>query len=147
MKYTYIENFSKTSVDDMELVQKVLTETGAILDSKLFPLIEEAEKGSYEIMAELFEMFTYGDNDIMPNYELAKRYSSRLHKANLELDNHKIIAEGLQAIATMHSQFNNLKEAEKALLECFIYTVTNLPLEQWNPQVIKVVADNLEDYQ
>jgi len=111
-----------------------------LIDSKLFPYIEEAESGSYEVMAELFEMFTYGDNDILPNYEFAKRYSSRLHSKNLEVNDPKMIA-------TMHNQFENYEEAAKVLLECFTYTVKNLPVEQWEPQVIKIFAENLEAYQ
>ena len=147
MKFKYIESFSKTTVDDMQLVQTALKETGAIVDSKLFPLIEEAEKGSYEIMAELFEMFSYGDNDIQPNYEMAKRYAERLHQQNLEIGDHLITAQGLEAIAVMHNHFKNFTKSSETLLECFIYMVKNLPPEQWIHQVIKVVADNLEDYQ
>jgi hypothetical protein len=147
MNFKYIENFEKTSVDNMELVQIALKETGAVVDTKLFPLIEEAEKGTYEIMAELFEMFCYGDNDIHPNYEMAKRYAEKLHQQNLEMGDHLITAQGLEAIAVMHNSFNNVSASSDYLLECFKYMVKNLPPEQWIKQVIKVVADNLEDYQ
>lgn len=147
MKLKYIENFEKTSVENMELVQAALKETGAIVDTKLFPLIEEAEKGEYAPMAELFEMFCYGDNEIKPNYELAKRYAERLHKQNLEVDDHLITAQGLEAIAVMHNHFKNFSASSDSLLECFIFMVKNLPPQQWIKQVVKVVADNLEDYQ
>lgn len=146
MKFKYIESFSKTTVDDMQLVQTALKETRAIVDSKLFPLIEEAENGRYEIMAELFEMFCYGDNDIQPNYEMAKRYAERLHKQNLEIGDHLITAQGLEAIAVMHNHFKNFTKSSEILLECFIFMVKNLPTEQWIKQVIQIVSENLDDY-
>ena len=147
MNYTYIENFSKTSVDNMELVQSALKEANAIIDSKLFPLIEEAENGNFLAQAELFEMFVYGDNDIAPNYEMAKRYFKKLQDANIESKDPIRIAEGLKAAARMHYHFDELWLASDAYMECFKYTVTNLEPNDWDSEVIKVVADNLEDYQ
>jgi len=147
MDFVYLEDFSKTSVDDMELVQTVLKETGVLIDSKLFPYIEEAEKGDFLVQAELFEIFTEGLNDIPPNYIMAKRYAEKLQAANVESGDPERIAEGLKAIALMHYEFEELYLASDAFLECFTYTVKNLPVTEWDSEVIKVVADNLEDYQ
>ena len=147
MDYLYVENFSKTSVDNMEVVQNALKRTGAIVDSKLFPLIEEAENGNFLAQAELHDMFTYGYNGITPNYEMAKWYVKKLQAANLESEDPIRIAEGLKAIAKMHYQFEELLLASGAFMECFKYTVTNLDPNDWDSEIIKVVADNLEDYQ
>ena len=147
MDYSYIENFSKTSVDDMELVQAALRETGAVVDTKLFPLIEEAENGNFLAQAEIQEMFTYGYNDVTPNYELAKRYIEKIQAANMESQDPIRIAEGLKAVAKMHYQFDEMWLASDAFMECFQYTVKHLEPNDWDSEVIKVVADNLEDYQ
>lgn len=147
MDYSYIENFSKTSVDNMELVQNALKKTGAIVDSKLFPLIEEAENGNFLAQAELFEMFVGGFNDVTPNYEMAKRYVQMVQLSNLQSEDPIRIAEGLKAVAKMHYQFDELWLASDAYLEAFRYTVINLEPNDWDSEVIKVVADNLEDYQ
>jgi hypothetical protein len=147
MDFVYIENFSKTSVDNMELVQSALRETGAVVDTKLFPLIEEAENGNFLAQAEIQEMFTYGYNDVLPNYELAKRYIKKIQEANLESEDPIRIAEGLKAVAKMHYQFDEMWLASDAFMECFKYTVTNLEPNDWDSEVIKIVADNLDDYQ
>lgn len=147
MDYSYIENFSKTSVDNMELVQTALKEAGTVVDTKLFPLIEEAENGNFLAQAELFEMFVYGNSDITPDYAMAKRYFEKIQTANVESKDPIRIAEGLKAAARMHYHFDKLWLASDAYMECFQYTVKNLEPNDWDSEVIKVVADNLEDYQ
>jgi len=147
MEYSYLDDFSKTSVGDIEAIQAVLKETGAIVDAKLFSLIEEAENGNFLAQAELYEMFVYGFNDVTPNYNLAKRYFERLQFSNLQSNDPIRIAEGLKAKAKMHYEFNELWLASDAFMECFKYTVTNLEPNDWDSEVIKVVADNIEDYQ
>jgi len=147
MDFVYLEDFSKTSVDNMELVQSALIETGAVVDTKLFPLIEEAENGNFLAQAEIQEMFTYGYNDVTPNYEMAKRYLKKIQATNLESQDPVRIAEGLKAKAKMHYQFDKLWLASDAFMECFKYTVVNLEPNEWDSEIIKVVADNLEDYQ
>ena len=131
MDYTYLDNFTKESVDDMQVVQNALKETGAILDSKLFPLIEEAEKGSFLAQAELYEMFVFGFNDIKPNYELAKRYTEKLQAANLAAGEPIRITEGMKAVARMHYEFEEYGLASDALLECMKYMVTIIGLERY----------------
>ena len=147
MDYTYIEDFSKTSVDNMEVVQAALAETSTVVDTKLFPLIEEAENGNFLAQAELFEMFVYGNHDITPDYQMAKRYFEKVQAANIESQDPVRIAEGLKAAARMHYHFDKLWLASSAYMECFKYTVANLEPNDWDSEVIKVVADNLEDYQ
>jgi hypothetical protein len=147
MNYSYLKGFYKTTVDDMAVVQKVLKETNSVLDAKLFPHIEEAENGNFEMMAELYEMFVHGQNDIKPNYALAKYYSKKIHAISVTENPPEAIAESLKMIAMMHYKFGELELASEAFLECFTYYVTNLAVSEWDSEVIKLVADNLEDYQ
>ena len=147
MDYIYLENFTKTKVDNMELVQAALQETSAIVDVKLFPLIEGAEKGGYAEMAELFEMFCYGKNNVTPNYEMAYRYCSRLQEENLQSDNPEVISEGLNAIAYMENTFGNIEAAKEAFLTAFKYMVSKLEPENWDKQIIQLVSYNIDGYQ
>ena len=147
MLLSYLENFSKTSADDPAVVQNVLEETGTIVDIKLFPLIEEAEAGNFLAQAELFEIFTFGDDDITPNYVLAKRYFQKLQLANLESGDPVRIAEGLKASMLMHNQFEKYELAHDALMKCFKYTVANLEPNDWDQEIISLMAEHLEEYQ
>ena len=141
MKYTYLEKFDKTSIDDMEAVQAVISETGSMLDSKLFPLIDEAEKGDFGAMAELYEMFTYGNNDILPNYELAMRYCTKLIEKNSSSNDHDLISEGLNARAYLYHNFSKDDLAHDAFLEAFKYMVANLEPHLWDKQIVNLVTD------
>lgn len=141
MEYKYLNDFSKTSVDNMEAVQSVISETGAIIDSKLFPLIDEAEKGDFGAMAELHEMFTYGFNDIKPNYELAMRYCTKLRQFNASSNDPSIISEGLNAQAYLYHNFGKEEEAHDAFLEAFKYMVAHLEPHEWDKQIVNLVTE------
>lgn len=147
MKYTYLENFTKTSVDNMESVQEVITTTGAIVDSKLFPLIDEAEKGDFGAMAELYEMFTFGENDVTPNYKMALRYWTKLHFSNIDSEDKAIISEGLNNHVYLHLQFDKMEEATESLEKAFKFMVTHFEAHEWDAQLIKLMAENIEVYQ
>ena len=141
MKYGYLKDFDKTSVDDMEAVQAVIYETGAIIDSKLFPLIDEAEKGDFGAMAELYDMFTFGVNDIRPNYELAMRYCTKLRDFHASSNDASVISEGLNAQAYLYHFFGKEDLAHNAFLEAFKYMVAHLEPQEWEKQIVNLVTE------
>jgi len=147
MKLTYIENFNKTSVDNMEAVQEAISKAGVPIDSKLLPLIDEAEKGDFGSMAELYEMFTFGDNNVKPSYEMSMRYWTKLHAINLASEDPIVISESLNNFGYLHYEFEKMEEATNGFMEAFRYMVSNLEPKEWDAQIVKLVAENIETYQ
>ena len=141
MEYKYLNEFNKTSVDNMEAVQAIISETGAIIDSKLLPLIDEAEKGDFEVMAEVYEMFAFGNHGVMPHFEMALRYCTRLHEVGLKANNKELIAEGLNNLAYLYHNFGKEEEAHDAFLEAFKYMVAHLEPQEWDKQIVNLVTD------
>lgn len=146
MEFTYLENFTKTSVDDMEKVQEALKSSSVIIDSKFFPLIEEAENGDFGAQAELYEMFSFGENGVTPNYEMAHRYWEKLKERNEESGDKELISESLNNLAFLHFQFDKMGIARDSLLEAFTYMVSNLEPHLWERQIMELMHSNMDVY-
>ncbi|MEM9889063.1 MAG: hypothetical protein AAF849_24490 [Bacteroidota bacterium] len=147
MEFQYLEDFSKTTVNNMELVQTALKETGATIDTKLFPLIEEAENDNALAQYELHDMFVYGLNNVKPNYKMAERYFNKIQDANIAEGDSKLISEGMKAKALFHHEFGEDSLASTALLDCFKYMVSNLEPIDWDSEVIALVSENFAEWQ
>lgn len=147
MQLDHLKNFCKTTIDDMAVIQHVLKETTAIVDSRLFPLIEEGEKGNVPAMVDLWEMFAYGKGGVAPNLELAKRYW-RIIQLDFEYSGNQLgYSNGLNVYAYLMSDFDQVEEEMKAYAKALHYMVENLPLSQWEPRIIHFVSDNFEAIQ
>lgn len=146
MKFLYLKDPPKNTIF-IDTVQAALKETGAIVDSKLLPIIEHAELGNFEAMADLYEMFVYGHNNVKPNYEMAKRYAYQLFDDSLESGDPAVIFEGLKSLAYMHSEFNETELSNQAFFKCFSYMVNNIEPINWDVDLVQTLAKNLEGYQ
>lgn len=141
MEYTYLKDFNKTTVDNMDTVQAVISETGAMVDSTLFPLIEEAEKGDFMAMVEIYEMFAFGEHGVTQNYEMALRYCNKLHQVGLESDKKILVSTGLNNLAYLYHNFGKEEEAHDAFFEAFKYMVANLEPQEWDKQIVNLVTE------
>lgn len=146
MNFTYLENFTKTTVEDMAKVQEAIKSAGVVIDSKLFPVIEEAENGDFGAQAELYEMFAFGENGVTPNYEMAYRYWEKLKARNEESGDKELISESLNNLAFLHLQFDKMAIARDSFIEAFTYMVSNLEPHLWERQMIELMHSNIDVY-
>jgi len=141
MDATYLKKFDKTTVNNMEIVQAVLSEAGGIIDSSLFPLIEAAETGDFEVMAEIYEMFAFGSHGVTPNFPIALRYCTKLHAVGLKSEQPPLISEGLNNFAYLYHNFGKEEQAHTAFLTAFKYMVAHLEPKEWDKQIVNLVVE------
>ena len=148
MELKYFDEFTKTHIEDMEAVQKVVKLSGSIIDTKLFPLIDEAEMGDLVAMAELWEMFVYSYNNVTPSYEGAKYYWDKIAEENREETNPIILSSRLNTKTFMLAKFEDDDEKyAEVLMEAFKYMVANVPVERWNNEIFSMMQNSLPYFQ
>lgn len=133
MKLLYDTDYSKTKLTDRALIEKILKSTGAIVDACILPVLQEAERGDYTAMKELWVMFVNGTNNIRPNYEMAKRYQYRLKAKALKSQDPVQIAQAKINNAYMIVEFeSDFHQMLDPILDAFRYMVTNCAFDDWD---------------
>lgn len=148
MKLIYDKDFSKIELEDIEAVQRPLSLAGTMVDSKILPLIQEAERGDQTAMKELFHMFVYGTNGIKPNHEMAERYWFALHEmADLACSPY-LLDISLRKFAYMMREFHpGSKEAFEAMINAYHYMTTENHIMTWDLDFLELVKNEAEIYQ
>ena len=141
MSFEYLDQNFKTQPEDMAIVQNLLsTQTDVLLDPKYIPVIEEAEKGNLDAMAEIAEAFSNGAPGIKPNYELAMHFAQKIYEKDQEENDPEVILNDLQNFAAIAAQYEKWTEARKWQLKAVRFMVNNFEPEDWNLENF----DNLE---
>lgn len=142
MNFLYVNN-EKKQITDYEKIKKVLgLDKSVIIDSSLFPIIEQAENGCGLAMAELRDSFTEGKNGVSPNYILAKHYSRlcfELIKDFPEFFSNENYLFTLRADVQIDYNFKKIKEGNIGLLKAVRFMVAELPPDKWDYSLIDLV--------
>lgn len=148
MKLIYDKDFSKVQLEDIENVQEPLSLASTMVDSRLLPLIQEAERGDQTAMKELFHMFVHGTNRVKPNEKLAERYWFALHEmAQLACSPH-LLDISLRNYAHMMRKFHpESVETFEAMLNAYHYMTTENHIMTWDMDFLDLVRNEAESYQ
>lgn len=124
---------------DLGQVERVVSESGAILDSDIFILIDEAEAGDYKVMEELWILFTYGSKKVKPNLKLAERYWLAIRDYNMFYGS-TFVAQSKADYAFMHSEFSQDKdEVVRLVVDAIQYMVNQVEPGNWDsPRLFKL---------
>lgn len=145
MKLLYGKEYSDVNLRNIESVQTALERSGAIIDTKLLPIIQEAEAGDQIAMRELWEMFVNGFNNVTPNFAMAERYWLRLFQTAEESGNPELIDQALRAQSYMFKVFwQGSPEADQVTKAALSYMIDNLPFEKWDADFIREIQEDLE---
>lgn len=141
MVFEYLDQNFKTKAQDMSIVQNLLSnQKGVFMDPKYLPVIEEAEKGNIDALAEMAEAFSNGLPGVKPNYELAMHFAKKIYEKDQLDNNSEVILNDLQNFAAISAQFEKWEEARKWQLKTVRFMVMNFDPESWNHENF----DNLE---
>ena len=94
-----------------------------------------------QLLAEVYEMFAFGNHGVKPNFELAHRYCIKLHEVGLESNSKELIAEGLNNLAYLYHNFGREQEAHDAFFKAFKYMVAKLEPQEWDIQIVNLVTE------
>lgn len=145
MKLYYDKDYSNTKIGDIKTVQEVLKIAGAIVDVKIIPWLQEAEKGDYTAMKELWTMFVYGTNQVKPNYKMAKRYFDKLsEKAKLSNEPVNIAQAMMNKVHMMREFETDYDLTLNAMLKAFKYMVNQTEFDDWDLEFFNYAQKRLE---
>lgn len=145
MKLYYDKDYSNTKLGDITPIQEVLKFAGAIVDIKILPWLQEAEKGDYVAMRELWTMFVYGTNQVKPNYKMAKRYFSKLNDKALASGEPVDIAQAMMNEVHMMQEFETDYDLTlNAMLKAFKYMVNETEFDSWDLEFFNYAQKRLE---
>jgi len=138
MTFEYLgENF-KTQPENLSSVQEILSKgKDVLIDPKYLPVIEEAEKGDINALAEIAEAFANGVPGVKPNYTLAMYFALKIYAIDQKENNPAVIFNDLENLASIAATFEDWVEARKWQLEAVKHMVNNFEPEEWNQDAIE----------
>ena len=137
--------FFKSHFDDLPLTEEALFGK-MLLPEKYHYLIEEAKAGDDEAIATLKEMFMYGKEGTIPNFEIAKRYWNALHSFAQLSCCPSIIADSLNEYAKIQQIFNRpLVDQIEAYSQAIDYMTSQLEPENWDISILQKHLSYLQD--
>ena len=118
MDFKYVQN-NNSEIANLAMLQEILSNEKILLDSKYLPVMEQAENGDFNSIAEMATIFAEGVEGLIPNYNLAKRYTDMGLEIVKESGDPVSILEVLTNSAIIEAKFENHENSKtklKALL-------------------------------
>ena len=106
MDFKYVQN-NTSEIENITMLQEILSKEKILLDSKYLPVMEQAEKGDFNSIAEMATIFSDGAEGLKPNYSLAKRYTDMGLEIVKKSEDKVSILEVLTNSAIIEAKFDN----------------------------------------
>ena len=145
MKSISYKNFFHSDFEDLPLSDDALFGK-MLLPEKYHHLIEQAKACDIEAIRKLKEMFTYGRDGTIPNFDIAQRYWHALHSHAESTCFPATVSDSWDDYAYILEEFDRpLEEQAEAYAFAVSYMTSELPSEHWDIAILQQHLLRLEE--
>lgn len=131
MKELKYAKIYKTQINDLAKLQAILAPHQILLDTNYLLLMEQAEEGDTNSLAELMEFFLEGTSTFKPNYELTARYAYKIFDLTTEMeDNTIMLLEAYNNLIMVEAAFGHFEKSKELMKEAFTVAIEDFNYDE-----------------